>query len=99
MEEVVGELRDEFELDEQLYRRVGASAYYVNARMEIETAARELGLAIPTGDYETLAGMLLQYFGHIPTIGEQVTIHGWQYEVRQATERAIVEVAVKRVKH
>lgn len=92
-EEVVGDIRDEFERDVPLYREIGPQHYQVSARLEIEEA-QALGLEIPPGDYETIGGMLLARFGRIPRVGERLTIGRWQYEIRQATERNVVEVDV-----
>lgn len=93
-EEVVGEIRDEFELDAPLFRIVKPRHYLVNARMETEIAAAQLGVKIPAGDFETIAGMLLTRFGHIPKVGESIKILGWVYTVRLASDRSVQEVEV-----
>lgn len=93
-EEVVGDIRDEFELDQPHYRKVEGDRFYLNGRLEVEEARDKLGLDIPRGDYETIAGMLLQYFGRIPQVGETMDIGTWCYTVRQATSRAVLEVEV-----
>lgn len=93
-EEVVGEIRDEFALGRQLYQIVGTHHYIVSGRLEVEVANERLGLAIPPGDYETVAGALLRFHGMIPKTGDTLTIGMYRYHVRQATDRAVVEVEV-----
>lgn len=96
LEEIVGDIRDEFELDEQLWRQASAEHFIVRGRLEIEVANEVLGLGIPAGPYETVAGYLLHHFGRIPKVKETIVIDGWHYVVRVATQRAILEVDVRR---
>lgn len=93
-EEVVGEIRDEFALGKQLYQVAGPGAYLVSGRLEVEVANERLGLDIPPGDYETVAGAVLKHFGSIPCPGDVVMIGRHEYLVRQATDRAVVELEV-----
>ncbi len=96
-EEVVGDIKDEFDLDEQLYTVLGPRHFSIMGRMEIEDVISATGIDLPEGDYETIGGMLLAHFHHIPKVGEEVTINQWNYRVSQATERTLVEVEVKYV--
>lgn len=92
LEEIVGEIRDEHEISQQHYVRLGEGHYLVSGRMEVEEANEKLRLEIPKGDYETVAGLLLTTFGYLPQNGETVQIGRWRYIVREATEKAILEV-------
>lgn len=96
LEEIVGEIRDEYELGEQHYKEISQDAYIVSGRMEIEDANEKLQLSIPDGDYETVAGYVLELFGYIPEVGESVLVEDWRYKIRGATPRAILEIEVKR---
>lgn len=98
LEEVVGEIRDEYELGEQYYRKLAENKYLVSGRTEIELANDELGLQIPYGEYETVAGYLIELFGYIPETGERIESNGWTYKVRSATPRAVVEIEVEKTK-
>ncbi len=93
-EEVVGDIRDEYEFDEPQFRKIALHHFYVTGRLDVKEAREQLGLDIPPGDYQTMAGFLLQRFGYIPQIGEQITIGSWVYRIRQATSRAILEVEI-----
>lgn len=96
-EEVVGEIRDEFSLDEQLLQILGEGRFLVQARMEIEEAEAEIGCVIPRDDYETIGGFLLHHFGRIPQVGETMTVAGWCYRVHHANDRAILSVEIRRI--
>jgi putative hemolysin len=97
LEEVVGEIEDEYDTDEesvQWVRRMGECDFLVSARIGLQTVAEELGLIIPDGDYETLAGFLLEVAKEIPSAGTVIRHQGVTYTVKQATAQAIQEVRV-----
>ena len=95
LEEIVGEIQDEHDPDQRLYRKTGSNIYRINARMEIDQLRENLSLALPDGDFETLGGFLLEQFGHIPKPGETVTYRNYIFTITRADERSIGEVSVK----
>ena len=98
VEEIVGEISDEYDVDEvRLFRRVGDRKYMVDARMEIEAVRDELSVPVPDGDYNTLGGFLLERFGRIPKAGEQIVVEGWVFTIEAATERQIESVRLEPV--
>ncbi len=94
LEEIVGEIRDEYEFGEQYYRVLSEGRYLVSGRMEIEEANEKINLGIPLGDYETVAGYLLEAFERIPEIDEKIQLGHWTFIIRNATPRAVLEVEV-----
>jgi CBS domain containing-hemolysin-like protein len=96
LEEIVGEIRDEYEFGEQHYRAIGQELYMVSGRLEIEEANEKLKLGIPKGSYETVAGYVLELFGCIPKRGEQVSAGGWTYRIAESTGRAVLEIEIRR---
>lgn len=96
LEEVVGEIKDEYELGKEHYSSLGHGRFLVSGRMEIEEANEKLRLNIPDGDYETVAGYLLELFGYIPGVGEHVSEGEWVYTILKATPRAILEIEAKK---
>jgi len=89
LEEIVGEIRDERERDEHTIMKIDDKRWRVPARAEVEHLEEVLGRPLPAGDYETVAGMLLEKFGHIPKVGEVVRIDDMIFRVEAASERAI----------
>jgi putative hemolysin len=96
MEEVVGEIQDEYDEDEQLFRRAGRHHYFVNGRLEIAHANERLKLDIPDGPYQTMAGFAIHIFERIPKKGESFRSGKFVYRVFAATDRSIVELEVIR---
>ena len=98
VEEIVGEISDEFDVDEGgLFQRTSDGKFMVDARMEVEAVREELSIPVPEGDYETLGGYLLEVFEHIPKKGERVKIDGCTFTVEEATERQIEKIGCEPV--
>ncbi len=97
VEEIVGDIADEYDVDEvRMFHKMGEEQYLVDARMEVEDVREALSLPIPEGDYETLAGYLLERFEHIPNEGEYISLEGWTLTVKSANERQIETVRLER---
>jgi CBS domain containing-hemolysin-like protein len=97
LEEVVGEIEDEYDGDGEVVprvRRLGERNFVVNARIDLQAAEQELGLTFPRGDYETLAGFLLKIAREIPADGAVIRHRGVTFTVKQANAQAIEEVRV-----
>ncbi len=100
IEEVVGDLRDEYDHNEprtQWARPLTGGDWLVSARIELDGMAEEVGVEIPDGNYETLAGYLLE-MARIPRVGDVLTLGGVTYTIVEATDRAILEVRVKKAR-
>ena len=55
-----------------------------------------IGLRLPSGPYETVAGFLLEQFGSVPLVGEQLEWQGWKFEILSRDNLRIAEIAVER---
>ena len=99
VEEIVGEINDEYDTESLSFKQIGNSSWLIQAKMEIQQINEQLHLEIPEGDYETLSGFLLQQFGRIPETGYELyfdTPHGsLKFTIRKATERHIESVLVE----
>jgi putative hemolysin len=92
LEEIVGEIADEFDQEVTPYKKLEEGHYLINARMEINALNEVLQLDLPPGDYETLAGFLISLLGDLPRGGEHLQYRNLKFTVRQAETRAIKEV-------
>ncbi len=92
LEEIVGDIDDEYDAPSPWVRRHGEFEWLARARVEREPLEEATGFIMPIGEYETLAGFMLSQLGHVPRVGEVVREAGWRLEVTRATDRAIVEV-------
>jgi CBS domain containing-hemolysin-like protein len=94
LEEIVGEIKDEYDADTAQYREVAPGEFLVQGQMEIDTINETLKLGIPKGEYETLAGFLLQQFNRIPEEGDELYYGGMKFVVRKASSRVIQAVQI-----
>ncbi len=74
VEEIVGEVRDELARGAQDYKTIDEKTLQVDGSMRIEEANEKLGLDLPEGEYETVAGLILYNLGRIPKQGEHVRL-------------------------
>jgi len=97
IEEIVGEIDDEFDEDERLWTVSPQQVYSVQARVDVLRINQRFMLGISDSeDYDTLAGYVLSMLRHIPTIGESVlTPTGVTLYVTRVSNRAIEEVSFK----
>ncbi|MFC1897393.1 hemolysin family protein [Chloroflexota bacterium] len=72
VEEIVGPVGDELAAAEKEYEAINEYTFQIDGGMRIEEANEEMGLDLPDGDYETVAGFTLHLLGHIPRRGEQL---------------------------
>ena len=94
LEEVVGEIEDEYDVNQPFYRRTGPKKFWINARMEIDHLNEILKLGLPRGDYETLGGFVLERLGRVPLTGEVFRYRKMLFEVLKSNEKSVLEVAV-----
>ncbi len=83
LEEIVGELGDELAKRRKSYEPMGENSFQIDGAMRIEEANEKLGLALPDGDYETVAGFVLNLLGHIPKEGEQLKYEKLKFVVTE----------------
>ena len=94
LEEIVGEIYDEYDKEEHFFVKIGHNKYLVNARMEIDELNDHLKLQLPKNDYETVAGFLLKYMERIPRIGESFQFANLKFIITEADKRSIKKVSV-----
>ena len=72
VEEIVGAVGDEFTEAEKEYEAINEYTFQIDGGMSVEEANEEMGLDLPDGDYETVAGFVLDLLGYIPRTGERL---------------------------
>jgi CBS domain containing-hemolysin-like protein len=95
LEELVGEIRDEYDVRELGVERLDERRYLVPGSLRIDETATRLGVELPEGDYETVAGFLMDRLGRIPTRRDAVEHDGWRLRVRSMQRRRIVQVLIE----
>jgi putative hemolysin len=91
LEELVGEIYDEFDPDSLGIHRQPDGSLVLPGSFPVHDLA-DLGISLPEGDYATLAGLVLHRMGRIPGTGDTVQVDGWRLEVLDMEHRAITQV-------
>ena len=97
IEEIVGEIEDEDIEDEEIIEIIeGEDGYYdVLGSTEIDKIERLFDIELEDDDYSTIAGMVTNEVGHVPKVGEILTIRGLQIEVKDADEKRLTLLRVR----
>ncbi len=96
VEEVIGEVADEFDHDRRFVTEVGEDRWIIDGRLPIEDAV-EMGLPVDESDeYETIAGWVLVRLGHIPVSGESLVQGDTTFTVEAVRRRRIARLRVER---
>ncbi len=102
VEEIVGEISDEFDFESLSYKELSEQSWSVQAKMEIQQINETLKVDLPEGNYETLSGFLLQQFGRIPEPRDELFFDtptgSYKFTIQRATERHIELVLVERIR-
>ncbi|NIJ53265.1 hemolysin family protein [Dyadobacter arcticus] len=82
VEQIFGEIQDEYDSTEDwTERKLDDDTYMLSARHELDYLNEKYGWELPEGDYDTLAGMLIQYCGDLPDVNETVSIPPYSFQV------------------
>ncbi len=101
LEEIVGDIRDEFDTEVPHYKRIDDRTCRIDARMDIEELNEALGTSFPTEGYETFGGFIYDIAGKVPTVGDKLrwplTDPAWEFVVENVSRRRIISVRAKRL--
>jgi putative hemolysin len=101
LEEIVGDIRDEFDTELPHCRRVDDRTCRIDARMDIEELNEALGTDFPTEGYETFGGFILDIAGKVPAVGEKLrwppADPAWEFVVENVSRRRIMAVRAKKI--
>jgi magnesium and cobalt exporter, CNNM family len=94
LEELVGEIRDEFDEDERLIQRLDARTFRVSGKLAIDELNAATRLEVPNDAFDTVGGWVLDLFGRVPHKGEKKEVGGVTVSVEKVERTRVVEVMV-----
>ncbi len=95
MEEIFGEIKDEYDTEDYLEIQEADGSFTFSARLEIDYLNEKYSLAIPEGDYETLGGFILSKYEDLPTPGENIHITPYHFTILSMDEARIDSVRLE----
>lgn len=95
LEEILGEIYDEYDSDEPDARWVMGSLM-IPGSYPIDNLANRLGVKIPEGDYDTAAGFILHRLGYVPVPGESIDLDGWTLVATHIVSQRITRITARK---
>lgn len=94
IEELVGEIVDEYDKEEPLVERQRDGTLQVDARISIDELNDLAGMDLPEGDWDTVGGLVFDRFGRVPSAGETTEVNGYRLRVERLQGRRITRVKI-----
>jgi len=95
IEEIVGEIQDEYDSETPLFEKIDDNTFALDASMQLDEMDEELGIYLPTEEgVDTLAGFLLGQFGSVPKSKEKLDYNGFEFIIVKATKKRIEQVKI-----
>jgi CBS domain containing-hemolysin-like protein len=96
LEEIVGEIRDEYDVESESVVDEGNGSFLFSGKVDIDEVVERLRVPIEREGFETVGGFLLSHIGRVPAVGERFDIDGLSVEVIDAERRRINKVRISR---
>lgn len=95
LEEVVGDIQDEYDVEDEIMKKLSSNTYVVSGNVEIQELIEkfeEIVLPLEPSEYDTVAGFIINHLGRIPKVNEEVVIEGKKFIISKATPSRIETV-------
>ena len=96
LEEIVGEIRDEYDVESETVTDEGDGTFVFSGKVSVDEVRDRLGVEIEREGFETVGGYLLSHLGHMPYVGETFDVDDLAVEVLEVERRRITKVRVRR---
>ena len=96
LEELVGDIVDEYDSEDPDIVHQPDGSFLVDGRVAIDELDEVLHTELPDDDWDTLGGLVFNTLGHVPVEGEHLVTHGWRFTVREMEGRRIKRVEIAR---
>jgi CBS domain containing-hemolysin-like protein len=95
IEEIVGEIRDEFDEEEPAVRQLPDGSYSIDGRIPIGVVNEALGSAFESEDFDTIGGLVLGHLGRVPEVGDEVRLDGYLLRVDEVDGPRVAQVIAR----
>jgi magnesium and cobalt exporter, CNNM family len=96
LEEIVGEIRDEYDVESEQIVDEGNGRFVFSGMVDIDEVAQRLNVQIEREGFETVGGYLMSHLGRVPAVGERFDVDGLSVEVLDAERRRVTKVRIAR---
>jgi magnesium and cobalt transporter len=96
LEEIVGEIRDEYDVESETVTDEGNGTFVFSGKVSVDEVKDRLGVEIEREGFETVGGFLLAHLGRMPYVGETIEVDNLSFEVLEVERRRISKARVRR---
>jgi CBS domain containing-hemolysin-like protein len=96
LEEIVGEIRDEYDVESETVVDEGDGVFVFSGKVNVDEVKERLGIEVEREGFETVGGYLLSHLGRMPYVGERFEVDGLDVEVLEVERRRIAKVRLRR---
>jgi putative hemolysin len=96
LEEIVGEIRDEYDVESEPVTDEGNGSFVFGGGVDIDEVSDRLGVEIPREGFGTVGGFLMAHLGRVPSVGESLVIDGLHIDVLEAERRRVTRVRIRK---
>ncbi len=96
LEEIVGDIQDEYDEEEKMIKIISEDEIEVDGRVDIDEINEILDISLPEEDYETISGFVLSMLGYVPKTGEGMEFDNLDITIEKVLQRRIAKVRIKR---
>ncbi len=97
IEEIVGEIYEEFDREEFTYKKERDGIYLFNSKIELDDVSKLLKHTFESEEVSTLGGLLMERFNKVPQKGEKLELEGFEFEIVDATKQRIKRIRARRL--
>src|SRR5437867_3515357 len=97
LEEIVGEIRDEYDVESEPIVDEGGGSFVFSGKVDVDEVAQRLNVQIERAGFETVGGYLMSHLGRVPAVGERFDVDGLSVEVLDAERRRVTKVRIARL--
>ncbi len=95
LEEIVGEIEDEFDTSEIMVQKLDKQRFLINGKARLQLVNEQCGLSLAAADAETIAGWMIEQLGSLPKDGEQVQAGNVRATARKVVKNRVLEVVLQ----
>ena len=96
LEELIGEIVDEFDSEESLVEEQSDGTLLLSGRLPVDDFEELTGISTGDGDWDTVGGLVFGLLGHVPEVGETIVHNGWELTAKEIDNRRINIIAARR---
>ncbi len=96
LEELVGDIEDEQDIDEDWMKEIREGYYEINGRLELDELTKLTGLEFEYPEYKTVNFLISEKLGHLPHKGEKLSVENWEFTVHQMHRHTILKLLLRK---